>query len=258
MFHSVSCKPILLAALVVGAGAGAFSNLCFAQSKLTSRWTASITTKVKPEMRREFEGCLKEWITAYRKAGTLWFFTFETFAGDTTEYTTVLPVLRFGDLDEPSAIRTVLGDGRSERLSRKTARCYTSQICQYATPHTELEIKHGEALMRGYWVETRTLVAPGKMVEYLNWLKSDYSPALEKAGVQGFRVSQPIFGAAGGEIVTMRLIKNLTEIDGGTVLSRAVGEDQARTVASKSVALVSSSSTRILRMRSDLSYSMSN
>ena|SRR6266478_6004522 len=59
----------------------------------------------------------------------------------------------------------------------------------------------------------------------------------------------------GGEIVTTRMLKNLAEIDGGAVLSRALNDEEARAIAAKSVALVSSSSTRIVRVRTDLSYS---
>jgi hypothetical protein len=49
-------------------------------------------------MVRQFERCLKELMDAYQQAGALWFITFETFAGDTAEYTTVVPVMKFGDL----------------------------------------------------------------------------------------------------------------------------------------------------------------
>jgi hypothetical protein len=206
-------------------------------------------------MRQEFEGYLKQLIAAYKKAGTLWFLTLETFAGDTTEYTTVVPVMRFRDLDDPSVVTKVLGEAGWERLSRRIARCYTAQSRQYATPHTELEIDNADVPTGMYWVETSTLVAPGKMGDYLNWLKNDYRPALEKAGVARFLVSQPIFGAVAGEIVTRRMLKNLAEIDGGAVLSRALSDEQARAIAAKSVALVSSSNTRIVRMRTDLSYS---
>src|SRR5258707_5410479 len=232
-----------------------FSNVCVAQSDVQPTWTGSTTTKVKPELRQEFEAYLKQLMTAYKKAGTLWFLTLETFAGDTTEYTTVVPVMKFCDLDGPSVVTKVLGEAGWERLSRRIARCYTAQSRQYATPHTELEIDNADVPRGMYWVETSTLVAPGKMGDYLNWLKNDYRPALEKAGVARFQVSQPIFGAVAGEIVTMRMLKNLAEIDGGALLSRALSDEQARAIAAKSVALVNSSKTRIVRMRTDLSYS---
>ncbi len=251
----LSTRAFLSATVLVACSSANFFNACFAQSDVQPRWTDSTITKVKPDMRQEFEGYLKQVIAAYKKAGTLWFLTLETFAGDTTEFTTVVPVMKFGDLDGPSVVTKVLGEAGWERLSRRIARCYTEQSRQYATPHTELEIDNADVPRGMYWVETSTLVAPGNMGDYLNWLKNDYRPALEKAGVARFQVSQPIFGAVAGEIVTMRMLKNLAEIDGGAVLSRALSDEQARAIAAKSVALVSSSHTRIVRMRTDLSYS---
>jgi hypothetical protein len=251
----LSKRAFLSATALVAGFCANFFNACFAQSDVLPRWTGSTTTKVKPEMRQEFEGYLKQLIAAYKKAGTPWFLTLETFAGDTTEYTTVVPVMKFADLDGASIVAKVLGEAGWERLSRKIARCYTAQSCQYGTPHTDLEINNPDVPLGIYWVETHTLVAPGKMGDYLNWLKNDYRPALEKAGVARFQVSQPIFGAVAGEIVTMRMLKSLTEIDGGAVLSRALSDEQAHAIAAKSVALVSSSNTRIVRMRTDLSYS---
>jgi hypothetical protein len=230
------------------------ASMCFGQNPAQPAWTDSTTTKVKPEMKQEFEGYLKELIAAYKKAGTLWFLTLETFAGDTTEYTTVVPVMKFADLDGPSVVTKLLGKRGWERLSHKIARCYTAQSRQYATPQSELEIDNADVPIGIYWVETRTLVAPGKMSDYLNWLKSDYLPPLERAGVARFQVSQPIFGAVGGEIVTMRMLKNLAEIDAGAVLSRALSDEQARAIVAKSVPLVSASNTRIVRIRTDLSY----
>jgi hypothetical protein len=249
-------KQAFLSGTVLVAGLSAsFSGVCFAQSDVQPRWTDSTTTRVKPEMRREFEGYLKQLMAAYKKAGTQWFLTRETFAGDTTEYTTVVPVMKFGDLDGPSVVEKALGEVGWKRLSRDMARCYTAQTHQFATPQTELEINKTDVPTETYWVETTTLVAPGRLGDYLKWLQNDYRPALEKAGVAHFQVSQPIFGAAAGEIVTRRMLKNLGEIDGGTVLSKALNEEEARAVAANAAALVSSSNTRIVRVRTDLSYS---
>ena len=206
-------------------------------------------------MRQEFEGYLKQLMAAYRKAGTSSFLTLDTFAGDTTEYTTVVPVMKFGDLDGPSVVAKVLGEAGWARLSRNMARCYAAQTRTYATPQAELEIDKTDAPIGIYGIETSVVVAPGRMGDYLNWLKNDYRPALVKAGVVRFHVFQPIFGAAAGEIVTTRMLKNLAEIDGGAVLSKALSAEEARAVVAKSVPLVSSSHTKIVRVRLDLSYS---
>jgi hypothetical protein len=169
---------------------------CLAQSvtNLQPQWTESTTTKVKPEAVEEFESWVKQLASAHKKAGTQWFLTFETFAGDTTEYTTVVPVMKFGDLEGPPVALKVLGAAEWERLSRGMARCYTAQTRRYATPHNELEINKAGAPSGSYWVETSMLIVPGKAGDYLDWLANDYRPALEKAGVARFQVSQPVFG----------------------------------------------------------------
>jgi hypothetical protein len=238
--------------------AAAFSITSLAQSGAQPAWTSTTTTKVKPEMRAQFEGYLKQVMAAYKKGGTPWFLTLETFAGDTTEYTTVVPVMKFADLDGPSVPSEVLGQKGWERLSSKIARCYSAQTRQYATPVAALEINKKDAPVGLYWVETRSQAVQEKMDAYLDWLKDEYRPALEKAGVAGFRVSIVVFGSAGGEIVSMRMLKDLAEIDGGSILTRALGSDRARAVSAKGTTLVLATSTRILRVRTDLTYSPSN
>jgi hypothetical protein len=230
----------------------------FAQTNAQPGWTCSTTTKVKPEMQGEFEGYLKQAVGAHKKAGILWFVTSQNFAGDTTEYTTVTPVMKLGDQDGPSVLVKALGAEAADKLSRDIARCYTSQTRQYATPQTALEINKADVPMGIYWVQTSILVAQSKLDEYLNWLQNDYRSALEEAGVTHFLVSRPIFGAVGGEVVTMRMLKSLAEIDEGPVITRALGVERARAVNAKSAALVLSSNTKIVRVRTDLSYSPSN
>src|SRR3982751_4091552 len=111
-------RGILSLFVTFAAFAGGSFPFCFAQSEIEPRWTNSTTTKVRPERKREFEAYLRELIAAHKRAGTLWFQTFETFAGDTTEYTTLAPVVTFGDLDGPSAVARTLGEKKWERLSR--------------------------------------------------------------------------------------------------------------------------------------------
>jgi hypothetical protein len=248
----IRIPALRLSSAVLVAGVSA---VCFSQTDAQPGWNCSTTTRVKPEMRREFETSLKQIMAAYKKAGIPWFLTLQNLAGDTTEYTTVVPVMKFGDLDGPPVGLKVLGEQGWEKLSRKLDRCYTAQTRQYALRHPGLEINKVDVPMGVYWLETRTLVAQGRMDDYLTWLGNDYRPALEKAGVARFVVSRPIFGGEGGEVVSSRMLKNLAEIDGGPVLTKALGEAGARAVNARSVPLVRSSTTRIVLVRTDLTYS---
>ena len=240
-----------LTSVVLAAG---LSTVWFSPAYAQPAWTASTATKVRPERRQEFEASLKQIMAAYKRAGIPWFLTLQNFAGDTTEYTTVVPVMKFGDLDGPPVVEKVLGEQGWGKLSRKIDRCYSTQTRQYAARLPDLEINKGDVPMGVYWLETRTLVAQGRMDDYLTWLRNDYLPALEKAGVPHFFVSRPIFGGEGGEVVSSRVLKNLAEIDDGPVLTKALGEEGARTANARSFPLVRSSTTRIVQVRSDLTY----
>lgn len=251
----ISGKVRFLIATILAA---ALSVPSFAQSEPQPTWISTTITRVKPEMRVRFEGYLKQVMAAYKKGGTPWFLTLQTFAGDTTEYTTIVPVMKFADLDGDSGPSEVLGDKGWENLSKKISHCYTAQNRQYSTPLTALEINKTDALIGLYWIETRSQPIQEKMNEYVDWLKDEYRPALEKAGVAGFRASIVVFGAAGGEIVSARMLKDLAEIDEGSILTRALGTDKAQVVSARGDKLVLSTSTRILRLRTDLTYSHSN
>jgi hypothetical protein len=230
----------------------AFASL--SQASPRPAWRCTTTTKVKPEKRQEFEGYLKQLMAAHRKGGTPWFLTLQTVAGETAEYTTLVPVMRFADLDRPPVPVAVLGQAAWERLSRRAERCYSAQTREYSTPLSALEIDGDEAALDSYWVEARSQVAPDRMDDYLGWLKQDYRPALEKVGVTGFRVAIAVFGSSGGEVVSMRMLRSLAEIDEGSILSRALGDDGARAVIARATGMVGTTSTRILRARVDLSY----
>ncbi len=93
------------------------------------------------------------------------------------------------------------------------------------------------------------------MEDYLAWLKADYRPALEKADVAHFFAWRPIFGVEAGEVVSSRMLKNLAEIDDGPVLTKALGDTEARAVNARAVPLVRSSTTRIVLLRPDLTCS---
>ena len=243
--------PGWLLVVILTATASCFS---FAQSAAQPAWTGITITHVKPAMRAQYEKYLKREMAAYRKAGTPWFLTLQTFAGDTTEYTTIVPVMKFADLDQPAIPAQVLGPDRWRVLAKKIARCYSGQIVVYATPLTALQISGKEQPSGLYWLETRSQPVSGKTNAYISWLKDEYRPAIEKAGVRGFNASIAVFGAAGGEIVSMRMLKSLSEIDDGSILTRALGADQARAVSAEGSKLVRSTSTRILHVRTDLTY----
>jgi hypothetical protein len=225
-------------------------NLCVAQTTNFS-WLRFNVSRVKPEMAQEFEGYLKQIGAAYKKSGAPFFIVYQNFAGDQTEYTSVLFVSKFADLDGPNPIAKTLGAEGYANLLRSLRRCTVSTTRYYSLIMDGLDIVKGPP--GEYLMLTRTQIVPGKMPDYEAWLKSDYKPALEKAGVTFYRSSRPIFGAPGNTVEAVRGMKNLAEIDGGPILTQALGADAVRAMNAKVNDLIRTSSITIIQIRADLS-----
>jgi hypothetical protein len=88
------------------------------------------------------------------------------------------------------------------------------------------------------------------MDDYVAWMKNDYKPALEKAGVTQFRAARPIFGAPSNNMVeSIRMLKDFGEIDGGPILNQKLGADAVRALNAKVGGIVQGTRVTLIRMR---------
>jgi hypothetical protein len=228
-------------------------TVCTAQANGPT-WLRFQNTRVRPEMRQEYEGYMKQIAAAYKKTSVPFFITTQNVAGDMTEYTSVLPLMKFGDMDGPNPLLKVIGEEGLANLGRAAARCEISATRYYSLPMNDLMINKGTAATGMLWMMTRTFLNQGKFPEYEAWMKNDLKPALEKAGVTQFRVSRPIFGVPGGEVQTVRMLKDFAEIDGGPILNQKLGAEAARALNAKTNGMVRATTTSLVRVRADLSY----
>jgi hypothetical protein len=227
-------------------------TLCSAQDKGPT-WMRFQTNRIKPEMRAEYEGYVKQVSAGYKKVGVPFFVIYQNYAGDINEYTGVLPIMKFAEMDGPNPLTKVMGEEGLANLLRSMNNCVVSQTRYFAIPQDDLMINKGQ--FGALWVQTRTVVANGKMDDYMNWMKNDYKPALEKAGVTQFRAARPIFGAPSNNMVeSIRLLKDFAEIDGGPILNQKLGADAVRALNAKVSGIVQGTRITIIRMRPDLSY----
>ena len=224
--------------------------VCSAQNPTWIRFQA---TRVKPDMLTEYEGYVKQIAAAYKKAGTPFFIVYQNYSGDLTEYTSVLPITKFAEMDGPNPLAKVLGEEGLANLVRGIRGCTTSQLRYFSQAQNDLMIAKGA--IGTLFVQNRTVVANGKIDEYLAWMKSDLKPAMEKAGVTQYRVSRPLFGAPNSSMVeSVRMVKDFAEIDGGPILNQKLGADAVRAMNAKVSGIVQSTRVTLIRVRPDLSY----
>lgn len=224
-----------------------------AQTPPAPQWLRFNVEIVKPDMVQEYEGYKKQLAAAYKKAGLPIYAVLSNYAGNRNEYTTVTFVMKFGDLDSPSPLIKALGQEAFTNLINGVARCVTSTTWYFSQPWDDLSIDKGVATGQ-YFLRSRVPIATGKNAEYRAFVKNELKPVLEKGGVTWYRVSSPIFGGPAGTVETMRLLKNLAEIDGGPINTKVLGAAGAQALGAKAAAFTRGPTQQtIMMMRPELS-----
>jgi len=227
-----------------------------AQSTPAPEWSLVTITTIKADARSDYEGWQKEVTAAYKKAQVPSRAVLQTVMGDLLEYISVSPLTHFADLDGPSPIERALGKEDAAGLMRKGSTYVTSvhRLASMALSDMSIHTKTSEA--SEYALVTSMHLAAGKESEFNAWMKNEYLPAMKKAEVKNFWVSQTLFGGDPNERITVRLIKNMGEFDAGSVLTKALGEEGARKLRTRSAGIVDSVHFSVVRYRTDLSYDM--
>ena len=249
LFHRLGTAGLASAILVVG-----LPPIASAQTAAAApQWVRFTVETVRPDMVQEYDGYKKQMAAAYKKAGQPVYAVLTNFAGNRNEYTTVTFVAKFGDMDGPNPIAKAIGEEAFSNLVRGINRCVTSSTRYFSLPWDDLTIDKPGATGQ-YFLRTRVPIATGKNSDYRTYLKNELKPVLEKGGVAWYRVSTPVFGGPVGTVETMRMLKNLGEIDGGPIPTKVLGAAGAQALATKAQGLTRGpAQNTIMMVRPDLS-----
>jgi len=227
-----------------------------AQSTPAPEWSLVTITTIKPDARSEYEAWQKEVTAAFKKAEVPSRAVLQTVMGNLFEYVSVSPLTHFANMDGPSPIERALGKEDAAGLLRKGAAYVTSvhRVASRALDDMSIRTKTSEP--SEYALVTSMHLVAGKESEFNAWMKNDYLPAMKKAEVKNFWVSQTMFGGDPNERIIVRLLKNLAEFDAGPVLTKALGEEGARKLRARGTGIIDSVHFSVLHYRADLSYEM--
>jgi hypothetical protein len=229
-----------------------------ADSKTGPKWSIVTITTIKPDMRSDYEAWQKEITAAFKKADVPSRAVLQTMMGNLFEYISVSPIAHFADMDGPSPIERALGKEGAEKLMRKGSLYVTSahRLASRELEEFSIEEQASTADPYPYALVTSIRLAAGRVPDFDAWMKNEYLPAMKKAEVKNFWVNQTVFGGDANERVTVRLMKNMAEIDRGPLTVRALGEEGSRKLMSRTAGIIDSVQYRIVRYRPDLSYDM--
>jgi hypothetical protein len=237
--------------------AATFANLqtLKAQTESNPKWSVIVFTSIKPEMRADYEAWQKQMSAAYKKAEIPSRTVLQTMMGDLFEYISITPLAKFADMDGASPVERALGKDPAAAFMRKGAAYITSAHRIVTSDMNDVSI-HTASDPGQYAVVTIMHLLPAKVPEFTAFLKDEYIPAVKKAEVKNFWVSQTVFGGNQLERVTVRPIKSMSEIDAGPPLRKALGAEGAAKLNAQRASLIDSVQMVITKYRADLSYTL--
>ena len=175
--------------------------------------------------------------------------------GDLFEYISITPLAKFADMDGAPPVERALGKDQAAAFMRKGSAYITSAHRIATLDMDDLSI-HSQSDSGPYAVVTIMRLLPGKVPEFTTWMKDEYIPAVKKAEIKNFWVSQTVFGGNTLERVTVRPIKSMSEIDSGPPLRKALGAEEAAKINARRASLIDSVQMVITKYRADLSYTL--
>jgi len=230
------------------------SNISTGQPPASPEWTVVTTTQIKPEFRAEYEAGQKEIAAAFKKAGVPYRIVVQTLLGDLSEYTSIAPISKLADMDEPNPLVKALGEPASARLLKRLGSYLMTAHRTTTLAMPDISINTPVENQADYAQVSVMRLRPGKAAEFISFMKDDYLPVMKKVDVGNLWVSRPIFGGDLNERVMVRPIRKFAELDGGPLTTKALGAEGARKLAEKQGAIVESTRFSIVRLRKDLSY----
>lgn len=219
------------------------------------QWLHITVMRVKPELVTEFVDFQKnETIPALKKAGVTSRDVWVTGVfGESFEYVFVTPIEKFAQYDSPSPIVRALGEEGARAYGAKLRRFLTSQHSYAVRMRPDLSYQGKMTWPPKLAVVSWNRVAPGRSMEYEAYIKNDVLPAMKKAEVAGFLVSQTTFGGNGNEYVSLVLRDNFAHLDKGPPAVQALGQEGANRLSQKTAGLVTNTERSIAHYNPDLS-----
>lgn len=194
-----------------------------------SQWLSINVVRIKADMLTEYQDFVKnEVIPTLKKAGIKERAAFTTGVfGESYEYVFVSPIENFAQYDSPSPIVRALGEEGARAFGAKARRFVVSSHTFGVQTRPDLSY---EGKMTGppkLAVINSIHTVPGKSIAFESIIRNDILPAVKKAGVAGYLVSQTVFGGDPNEYTTLTLTDTFAEIGKGSPVVRGMGGQAA-------------------------------
>jgi hypothetical protein len=227
------------------------STLCLAQSA-KSRVTS---THVRPDMLSEWVDLQKnEMVPALKKAGQKSRTVYSSgLFGNSYEYVIVNPMDKFADFDAGNPLIKVLGEAATARLGEKLRKCTVSSQSFMSTRLDDLSNPSESPEPPHIITSTRLRIAPGKMQDFENIVKTDVLPVFKKAHAP-YTVLRRGMGANPNDVTITTPHANWADLDAPSPFVKALGAEGAAKVLAKFTGVATVIETVARARVADLSF----
>jgi len=197
--------------------------------------------RVKPDMIDAWiEFQTTRTIPALKKAGVVQRDVYQSAYGPLGEFRLVTPLNKFADRDNPNPIERALGPAGAKEYNDAQRKLIASQTTYVIQAIPDASFDPNPDASYKILVLSMNHVAPGRGIDYQNFVKNDLLPVQKQGKVKRFTVSQVVFGGDPNEYRTATFTDKFADLDAGPAVVRVLGPDGAAKLLQKTVGIVTS------------------
>jgi hypothetical protein len=214
---------------------------------------------VKPELALEWEEFQKkETIPTLQKAGVPQRDAWRTAVGEAYEVAFVTPMANLAVRDEPNPMVKALGEEGARAYAAKNRRLIAGSRSFVIRTRPDLSYPPTSNEPPKLAVLSSLSIAPGRITDFENHVKTDVLPIQKKAQSLGYLVSQTIFGGDGNEFMTLVLVSSFADLDKGPAAVRVLGPEGAAQLSAKTTGIISHTERIVIRYDPELSFKVAS
>ena len=183
--------------------------------------------------------------------------------GPAFQYVIVVPVTNFAQYDQGDPLARALGGAGMAQWISKISKTVDSVSTQLLTLRQGISVVSNTTTPYKYARVTDLTVLPGKGGEFVELMRSEYFPAVQRSGTPDFWIYSSGVGGRAGVFTIVYPTNSYAEFDGPPAVNRGLGSDPESRAAARQAfdvkrnALISNYESWLIRLVPELSFNTS-
>jgi quinol monooxygenase YgiN len=212
--------------------------------------------KVKPERWIDFLDFQRnESVAVQQKAGTAWRAVWASgIFAEGFSVAMVTPIAKMAQYDGQGPAMRVLGEDGARAYNTTLREMVESTRSVLIRTRPDLSYVPQPAMMPKFAVVATVSVVPGRTADFEAVIKSDVLPAMKRAGIARYAVSQTVLGGDVNEYTTLAYFDHYADMDQPWGLEKALGADGMLKLGQKFSGIIAHHERMIVRYVPEASF----